>query len=232
MPDRMARPQPPSPEAACEPSSPTRQRRKAERPQQLLEAAYTQFTTRGLAATRTEDVAQLAGVSKGTLFRYYPSKDELFKAVIRHYLVEVIDASRDLSDQWQGGTDDLLKMLAHTWWQRFGQSHAAGIFKLIVAEVGNMPELAQFYVDEVITPTYQLVSRAVQRGIDRQEFRPVEVTAVVQALMATAQFLVLYPQCTATCQHNPMPLEPERFMNTQIDLLLSGLRQPPSGREG
>ena len=144
MPDRSARAQP-SEDGACAPSSapgahaPARQRRKAERPQQLLEAAYTLFTTRGLAATRTEDVAQLAGVSKGTLFRYYPSKDELFKAVIRHYLVEVIDASRDLSDQWQGGTDDLLKMLAHTWWQRFGQSHAAGIFKLIVAEVGNMP---------------------------------------------------------------------------------------------
>ena len=232
MPDRLAS-QPPCPdEAASEPTTPPRQRRKAERPQQLLEAAYTLFTTRGLAATRTEDVAQLAGVSKGTLFRYYPSKDELFKAVIRHYLVEVIDASRDLSDQWQGSTDNLLKLLAHTWWQRFGQSHAAGIFKLIVAEVGNMPELAQFYVDEVITPTYLLVSRVVQRGIDRQEFRPVEVTAVVQALMATAQFLVLYPQCTATCLHNPMPLEPERFMNTQIDLLLSGLRQPGAAREG
>ncbi len=206
------------------PPSPARQRRKAERPQQLLDAAFALFTTKGLAATRAEDVAQLAGVSKGTLYRYYASKDELFKAVVRHSLGEVIAKSNDITDHWQGPIGELIQFLAHTWWTSVGQSHASGIFKLIISEVGNMPELAQFYVDEVITPTHDMLSRTIRRGIEQGEFRPLDVTSVVHALMATAQFLALYPQCTAACQHNPWPLQPEHFMKTQIELLLHGLK--------
>lgn len=182
------------------------------------------FTSKGLAATRSEDVAQLAGVSKGTLYRYYASKEELFKAVVRNSLGEVIAEGGELVDHWDGNTGDLLKLLAHTWWIRIEESRASGIFKLIIAEVGNLPELAQFYVDEVIAPTHDLLSRAIVRGMDRGEFRRLDVTSVVHTLMASAQFLVLFPQCTAACLHNPVPLDPDHFMNTQIDLLLLGLQ--------
>lgn len=208
----------------------TRQRRKAERPQQLLEAAMSLFISKGLAGTRTEDVAQLAGVSKGTLYRYYASKDELFKAVVRNLLGEVIAEGIERVDQWSGPTGDLLKLLAKTWWTRIEDSRASGIFKLIISEVGNLPELAQFYVDEVIEPTHRLLSTAITRGMERGEFRTMDVTSVVHALMASAQFLVLYPQCTAACTHNPHPLDSNQFMDTQIELLLLGLQVRPSGQ--
>lgn len=204
---------------------PTRQRRKAERPQELLDAALALFVNKGLAATRIEEVARLAGVSKGTLYLYYASKDELFKAVVRHWLGEVLAAGSDLVDRWEGPTNELLYNLAHTWWTRIGASNASGIFKLVVAEVGNMPELAQFYVDEVIVPTHQLLGRAVERGMASGEFRRMDVTAVVHALMATAQFLMLY-QHTVCGHNNPFPLTPDTFMKTQIDLLLRGLETP------
>jgi TetR/AcrR family transcriptional regulator len=213
----------PDPAAPC----PTRQRRKAERPQQLLDAALALFTSKGLAATRAEDVAQLAGVSKGTLYRYFDSKEELFKAVVRQCLGDVIAEGSELTDHWQGSTGDLLKVLAHTWWSRVEESKASGIFKLIIAEVGNLPELSQFYVDEVIVPTHQMLTKVITRGMERGEFRPLDATSVVHALMATAQFLVLFPQCTAACQHNPVPLDPDHFMNTQIELLLCGLQVHP-----
>jgi TetR/AcrR family transcriptional regulator len=108
------------------------------------------------------------------------------------------------------------------------ESKASGIFKLIISEVGNLPELSQFYVDEVIVPTHQMLSKVITRGMMRGEFRQLDATSVVHALMATAQFLVLFPQCTAACQHNPVPLDPEHFMNTQIELLLSGLEVRPA----
>ena len=206
---------------------PTRQRRKAERPQQLLDAALALFTSKGLAATRAEDVAQLAGVSKGTLYRYFESKEELFKAVVRQCLGEIIAQGSEMTDLWQGSTGDLLKVLAQTWWTQVEASRASGIFKLIIAEVGNLPELSQFYVDEVIVPTHQMLNKVIQRGMDRGEFRALDATSVVHALMATAQFLVLFPQCTAACKHNPVPLDPDHFMNTQIELLLSGLQVRP-----
>lgn len=203
-----------------------RQRRKAERPQELLDAALAHFVDKGFTATRMDDVARAAGVSKGTLYLYYASKDELFKAVVRHSLVEVLVEGGELVDRWTGPTSDLLHNLAHTWWARVGNSKASGIFKLVISEVGNMPELAQFYVDEVITPTHLLLGRAIERGMAQGEFRRVDVVAVVHALMATVQFLVIYPLCTGRSQRNPFPLDTETFMRTQIDLLLHGLEVP------
>lgn len=205
-----------------------RQRRKAARPHELLEAALTLFVEKGLAATRAEEVAKLAGVSKGTLYLYYPSKDELFKAVVRAYLTQVIVEGGEILDQFEGPTSELVPLLAHTWWSRVGSSKAAGLLVLIMAEAQHFPELAQFYVDEVVAPSHALLARTVQRGIDRGEFRNMDVTSVVYALIAPLQFLILYRQCTSVCTANPVPLDPERFIATQIDLLLRGLEVRPA----
>ena len=69
-------------------TAPVRQRRKDARPQELLDAALALFVEKGFAATRSEEIAARAGVAKGTLYRYYPSKDELFKAMVRENLSE------------------------------------------------------------------------------------------------------------------------------------------------
>lgn len=200
-----------------------RRRRKVARPQELLEAALTLFVEKGFAATRAEEVAKLAGVSKGTLYLYYPSKDELFKAVVRNHLGQVIVEGKDLLEQYEGSTSELLQDLAQTWWSRVGQSKAAGIIKLIIAEASNFPEIAQFYMDEIVEPCHQLLGQAVQRGIDRGEFRPMDVSSVVMALVAPVQFLVLYQQCANACTSTPIPLKPDVFIRTQIELLLRGL---------
>lgn len=215
--------------AALTPRMPgVRQRRKAARPQELLEAALNLFVEKGLAATRAEDVAKLAGVSKGTLYLYYPSKDELFKAVVRAYLTQVIVEGSEMVDQAEGSTSALLNQLAQTWWLRVGASKAAGLLVLIMSEAKAFPELAQFYVDEVVAPSHDLLARAVERGVARGEFRPLDVTSVVHALIAPVQFLILYRQCTSVCTANPVPLDPERFMATQIELLLRGLETRPA----
>lgn len=215
--------------APCTP--PARRRRKEARPQELLEAALSLFVEQGLAATRAEDVARKAGVSKGTLYLYYPSKDALFKAVVQAYLGEVIVEGRELVDQFDGSSSDLLHCLAHTWWRQVGASQAAGLMVLILNEARHFPDLAQFYVDEVVAPSHALLARVVERGIQRGEFKAVDVSSVVHALMAPAQFLLLYRQCTSVCTANPVPLDPERFMNTQIQLLLHGLvcQEPHAG---
>ncbi|MDE2400161.1 MAG: TetR/AcrR family transcriptional regulator [Burkholderiales bacterium] len=199
------------------------QRRKAARPQELLEAALTLFVEKGLAATRTEEVARLAGVSKGTLYLYYPSKDALFKAVVRAHLTEVIVEGSGIVDQFEGPTPQLLQVLAKTWWSRVGASKASGIVLLITAEASKFPELAQFYMNEVMAPTHALLAKAVQRGIDRGEFQPMDIRSVVHALIAPVHFMLAYQRCTAACVLNPIPLDPDQFIATQIELLLRGL---------
>src|SRR6476659_1734794 len=127
-------------------TKPRWERRKDARPQELLEAAIDLFVERGYAATRLEDVARRAGVSKGTLYLYYENKDELFKAVVRGSIVPVIGEA---------------------------EASVSGIIKLVTAEAGNFPELASFYQEEVINRGTRATASMLERGIARGEFRTI-----------------------------------------------------------
>lgn len=201
-----------------------RQRRKESRPQELLDAALALFVEKGYTATRAEEVARHAGVSKGTLYLYYPSKEELFKAVVRQNLSSLIAEGEELAGQFEGSTSALLAKLLSTWWQRIGDTPAAGIHKIMLAEVRNFPELAQFYTDEVIVPADRLFSGAVQRGIDRGEFRPLPVHEVAYALMAPLIFMAVHRHSFGACPvHGGIELDATVMLQTHLDLVLRGL---------
>ena len=206
---------------------PQRQRRKETRPQELLDAALQLFVEKGFAATRSEEVARLAGVSKGTLYLYYPSKEELFKAVVRQNLSNLIAEGREMAAAFVGDTSELLVLLMRTWWERVGNNQAAGIHKVVLAEVRNFPDLAQFYADEVIMPADELFSGVVQRGIDRGEFRPLPVHEVAHALIASMIFHALQRHSFGAC---PVQLchqiDPEAVLRTQLEITLRGLERP------
>lgn len=208
-----------------------RQRRKEARPHELLEAALDLFVEKGYAATRSEEVAKRAGVSKGTLYLYYPSKEELFKAVVRQSLTPIIAAGSDIVAGFTGHTPELLVRLMVTWWTSVGATRASGIFKLMLAEACNFPDLTRFYLDEVVIPSRQLLARALQRGIDRGEFRALNVDEVAHALIAPVQYLVLHHHSVGACGFHEVDLSPRRFMITQIDLLLRGLMRPDASCE-
>ena len=208
---------------------PARQRRKQARPMELLDAALDLFVERGFAATRTEDVAARAGVSKGTLYLYYSSKEELLKAVIRHNVVNQIAEGADIIRQFKGSSSELLGMVLLLWWERIGETRASGIIKLMTSEVRNFPEVTQFYVDEVITPSNQMLAQLIQRGIDRGEFRQVNVPEVVHALVGPLVFLVLNQHSLGACSVT-YTLQPRVVIGALIDLVLRGLepREPAS----
>lgn len=208
------------------PPTRTRQRRKETRPQELLDAALELFVEKGFAATRSEEVAHRAGVSKGTLYLYYPSKEELFKAVVRQKLSNLIAEGQDLVGSFAGSTSELLRTLMEIWWERFGATPAAGIHKVVIAEVRNFPDLAQFYTDEVILPADRLFSSAVERGVARGEFRPLPVHEVAHALMAPMIFLALHRHSFGACPVHGVELDPVAILRTQLDLVLRGLEVP------
>lgn len=207
---------------------PMRQRRKEARPQELLDAALELFVEKGFAATRAEEVAQRAGVSKGTLYLYYPSKEELFKAVVRQNLGSLIAEGKEAVAQYQGGTSELLVELMRTWWERIGRRRAAGIHKIILAEVRNFPELAQFYADEVIVPADELFCAVIQRGIERGEFRELPLHEAAHALMAPMIFVALHQHSVGACPVQGCgAMDPERMLRTHLDLVLRGLQTRP-----
>lgn len=189
---------------------------------ELLDAALDLFVERGFAATRSEDVAARAGVSKGTLYLYYPSKEDLLKAVISRNVVNQITEGSEIIRQFKGNSSELLAMVLLLWWERIGETRASGIIKLMTSEVRNFPEVAQFYVDEVVTPSNQMLAQVIQRGVDRGEFRSVNVPEVVHALVGPLIFLVLNKHSLGACSISFM-LEPRLVITALIDMVLNGL---------
>ena len=210
---------------------PLRQRRKEARPQELLDAALDLFVEKGFAATRSEEVAARAGASKGTLYLYYPSKEELLKEVIRHNVVNEIAEGVEIIRSFEGSTSDLLALILRLWWERVGETRASGILKLMMSEVRNFPEIAQFYVDEVTMPCDRMLGELVQRGIDRGEFRPVAVADVVHALVAPLLFLVMNKHSLGACSAAAR-LDPKTVIDAHIDLVLHGLEPRPGKAVG
>ena len=208
--------------------SPTkRERRKEARPGELLEAALSLFVEKGFAATRVEEVAARAGVSKGTLFLYFPSKEELFKAVVRETLSGRFGEWNQELAAFQGNSTELLQYTMRSWRERIGMTAASGITKLVMSEAGTFPEIASFYQHEVIDPGKELLKRVLQRGIDRGEFRAMDLDTAVYSLIAPMIFLLMWKHSMAPCCPPSDRLDPVAFLETQVDLLLGGMLVRP-----
>ena len=204
-----------------------RERRKDARPGELLDAALDLFVEKGFAATRVEEVAARAGVSKGTLFLYFPSKDELFKAVVRHSISgRFVEWNNDFQT-FQGTTRDMLGYCMNSWWQRVGATKASGLTKLIMGEAANFPEIAAFYRQEVVEPGHCLIRRILQRGMDRGEFRPMDLDYAVYSVVAPMIFMILSRHSMGIWLVGDAELDPARYIDMQLNIILNGLSARP-----
>jgi AcrR family transcriptional regulator len=201
--------------------SPTRwRRRKDARPDEILAAALASFAERGFAATRLEDVAARAGVSKGTLYLYFKGKEELFEAVVRATLLPNLERVEALAASSEGPSALLLERLLLTI-AGVMDSRVGAIPKLVIAEAGNFPELARFYLDEVVRRGLRLIGMILKRGIERGEFRAVDVDHAV--------FCVIGPMLLAALWKNSLeayddaPMDTQALVRAHLDLLLRGL---------
>lgn len=200
-----------------------RERRKEARPGELLDAALDLFVEKGFAATRAEEVAALAGVSKGTLFLYFQSKEELFKAVVRENLSGRLKEWGEEFETFEGSTADMVAYCMNTWWERVGATKASGITKLMMSEATNFPELAAFYQQEVILPGQTLIRRILQRGMDRKEFRPLDLDYAVYSLIAPMIYLIISKHSAGICVPSGMALDPKKYIDSQISMILHGM---------
>lgn len=197
-------------------------RRKEARPGELLEAALDLFVAKGFAATRAEEVAAKAGVSKGTLFLYFKSKEELFEAVVRENMGNQISQGLAEMDSFQGSTTDMLKFAMFAWWERVGNTKASGISKLVMSEASNFPALANFYHETVVKPGRQLIRAILQRGVDRGEFRTLNMDYAVYSVIAPLIFLTMWKHSLGACSLDA-PIDPETYINCQADIIVHGI---------
>jgi TetR/AcrR family transcriptional regulator len=201
-----------------------RERRKEARPGELLAAALDLFVEKGFAATRAEEVAQRAGVSKGTLFLYFPSKEELFKAVVREHISGTIKHAFGEIQTYSGTSSELVHYMMLQWWERFGNTKASGISKLMMSESNNFPELAEFYQQEVIIPGHHLIQSVIERGITSGEFRKVDAEYAVFSMLAPIMFLVVWKHSLSGCCPSGEKIDPLRYLSVQAEIVAHGLR--------
>ena len=198
-----------------------RQRRKEARPGELLSAALEVFAERGFAATRLEEVARRAGVSKGTVYLYFDSKEALFKAAVESAVIPALEAGEAIAADASLQPVDALRAFVFWWWEKIGASEIGALPKLLVAEIGNFPELGKWFHDNLIVRGKLAAATIIARGIAAGDFRPLEAMDVARIIFAQMFSYVLWRRAFGPAM--PDLPEPEAYFNLVLDLLTHGL---------
>ena len=203
-------------------AEPRFRRRKEARPQEITAAALAAFAEKGYAATRVDDVAQRAGVSKGLLYLYFKTKEELFKAVVRSLVVPRIDALTASIDTSDLTAEEFLRGPFLEFVKTMPGSPVSVVIRLLISEGRKHPDLVQFYWDNVVSRGLQTISELIERGVERGEFRRTAVGdlphLVIMPVVFSMVFKLLFEQ---------QKLDTDALIETHVDMLLGHLKGDP-----
>ncbi|WP_114393055.1 TetR/AcrR family transcriptional regulator [Oleisolibacter albus] len=203
---------------------PTRSRRKEARPAEVLAAALDCFAVTGFAATRMEDIAARAGVSKGTVYLYYPSKQAIFEALVQNSLVPRIAQIETALAAFPGSATDRLRLFASVLGNTIAEPRLVAIPKLVMAEAGNFPDMARFYRREVVGRGLALVGGILRQGVEAGEFRPLDPAITARLFMAPLMLVAIWQTTFAPVEEQPIP--PDQILSQHLSLFLASIRAP------
>ena len=197
------------------------QRRKDARPAEILDAALAVFAQKGFAATKLDDVAAKAGITKGTIYLYFDSKQALFEALARQSVGAQIQQVTAQLANFSGTSAELLRFVLSTMGRFAMTSDRVVLPRLVLAEAANFPELAEFWRREIIERGIALMSGIIQRGIDRGEFRKIEPQHAARLCVAPILIIVLWR--TTFAQFDAQPYDYQGLIDAHLQTLLKGL---------
>lgn len=198
-----------------------------ERPRQILEAALEVFGERGLGQARLDDIAKQAGLSKGTIYLYFPNKEELFREVVRTFIVSRLEEAEQEVGDYDGRTaTEQLTAYMLKWWSFLRSRTYATLYRLIIGELHRFPDLAEFYAREVVIRSQNLVARIVRRGVERGEFRPVDPYVATRIMSSMLISHALW--CSKREVFKLLPARSEDELLAELkDFILHALRPIP-----
>jgi len=180
-----------------------------------------EFARRGFAATRLEDVAERAGVTKGTIYFYFKDKEELFKAAARSSLEPALNEIEALGAHFEGSAEELLRVHLSAVYPKMVLNPRAGqILRLLIAEGPQFPELVEFYYREIITHGMNILRRVIERGVAQREFRRTGAIEYPQLLFAPVLAAIIWGLLLGK-KH---PVDVNEYMRAHIDLALNSLK--------
>jgi AcrR family transcriptional regulator len=157
-----------------------------ERADEILAAALVAFGENGFADTTLTDIARGAGVSTSTVLRYFRSKDEIFREVVRSTLIGSLSMRDDAPVPAQEpSAADAVRTLARRYWTTMERPELVAIVRLAIGELPRFPELAVFHATEALERFVRTLERIIEGGIARGELRPVDARAAARTILAT-----------------------------------------------
>ena len=198
----------------------TRARRKAERPTEILDAAFEEFVKNGYAATRLEDVAARAGVTKGTIYFYFETKERVFEEMVRHTSISFFPDLEDHASKLQGSyTSRLRDLIVFVYGQIADSRESRETLRFLIAEGTRFPDLVDRHYDEFVQPMIDQFQKIIQAGIEAGEFRLAPATAYTEIVLSPAVLLSLW----ALLFGSRKKIDVAAFTTASIDLILQGL---------
>jgi AcrR family transcriptional regulator len=201
--------------------APRWRRRKDTRPAEILAAALEIFGERGYDATRLEDVGRRAGCTKGTVFLYYESKSELFKAAVREAMSPMVRDTEQAVEEHQGSASELVTKVLRLRWEHMARTRLTGLVKLLLTETGKYPDLAKFYNDEFYDRGQALLRKVIQKGVDSGEFRKLDVEQAARVVVAPLLFAAVWRHTFESVASTPIELD--QYFTTSLEIMLAGL---------
>jgi AcrR family transcriptional regulator len=203
----------------------TRRRRKAERPHEILEAAFAEFSRNGYAMTTLDHIAERAGVTKGTIYVYFDSKEHLFISVVHELMKETLDALKEMQDRHEGSTADLLRKQFSFIYQHIVEDRRRReVARMLIAEASRFPALADRYHQEIQSPCMDLLKQTIQRGVDRGEIRKSAITECPLVIIAPIALVDTWMMMF----DDRYPLDLKTYFDAHLDLVLKGLLAKPA----
>jgi AcrR family transcriptional regulator len=201
-------------------AEPRFQRRKEDRPAEITQAALAAFAEKGYAATKVDEVARRAGVSKGLLYLYFKTKEDLFKAVIRSFLSPRIDALISNIEETELSAEEFLRGPFLAFARSIPKSPAKILIRLMIAEGPKHPDLIAWYWDNVISRALAALRSLIERGVDNGEFRKSAVNEFPQLLVTPVLFSVIWMNIFQLHSN----LDTDRFIEAHVAMVLDSIK--------
>lgn len=199
-------------------------RRPEARAEELIDAALLVFGERGFRRTTLAEVAARAGVSKGTVYLYFASKDALFRAVVQNRVVTLIAAAEAAAQRHDGSVADLLVDVICRMWDAMSRPDMVCMGRLVQSEMLQFPEVRRFYFEHVIQRHRRLLHAVAARGVATGEFH--RRALIVVPRMVPSFVLQLNQTRSMFGDLDRSTPAPETLRDTLIALLLEGIRAP------
>lgn len=200
-------------------TKPRYRRRKEDRPQEITAAAFEAFAEKGFARTRVDDVAKRAGVSKGLLYLYFKTKEELFKAVVKSVVIRRVDRLIENVETTELSSEDFIRGPLLSFLKQVPGSPVAVVVRLLIAEGPRHPDLVDYYYENVVAKGLAAISGFVKRGVTRGEFRKSAVSDLPHLVLAPVMLSIVWGIIFGDRQ-----LDTDALIETQIDMILAHIK--------